>query len=89
MSFLPLAGRPARAQHGFMYPIEMVEERQRELHRLRHADRRAVGDGVGRWRKGAGRALASLAVAVGVPRSERATIRCRVGAALTLVPPQP
>jgi hypothetical protein len=89
MSFLPLVGGPDRAQHWAMYPMEMVEERQQELHRLRHGARRAVGSDVGKWRKGAGRALASLAVAVGVPRSERATIRCRVGAALTLAPPQP
>ena len=65
---------------------EMVQERLQELHRLSRAERASAGDIAG-WRRRAGRALASLAVAVAVPRSDRATTRSRVGAALTVCPP--
>jgi hypothetical protein len=57
------------------YVIEqMVEERQQELRRLAHvgAGARAVGHARHEaWRRAAGRALVAVAVAVGVPRSER------------------
>ena len=70
-----------------LYAVEqMVQERREELHRLSHADQAARREAVPGWRRRAGRALASLAVAVAVPRSHRASTRSRVGAALTLEP---
>ena len=65
---------------------EMVEERRAELQRQRHADRGGVVTGIPGWRRRAGRALASLAVAVAVPRSDRENTRGRVGAALSIDP---
>lgn len=65
---------------------ELVQERRAELQRQRHAARGGLGDGVPGWRRRAGGALASLAVAVAVPRSDRETTRGRVGAALSVDP---
>ena len=75
-----------RAMHQFATE-EMVQERQQELRRLSQVDRQARALRVPAWRERAGRALASLAVAVAVPRSHRPTVRCRVGALLSLEPP--
>ena len=66
---------------------EMVQERRSELHRMRTADRRAAHDGIPAWRRRAGRALASLAVTLGVPAAQRPTTRRRVGDALCFDPP--
>ena len=65
---------------------EMVQERLEELHRLSHTERAGPREDVAGWRRRAGGALASLAVALAVPRSDRATTRGRVGAALSIDP---
>jgi hypothetical protein len=66
---------------------EMVEERRRELQRIRTADRRTDSFAVPAWRRRAGRALASLAVTLGVPAVHRPVTRRRVGDALCFDPP--
>ncbi len=65
---------------------EMVQERLEEMHRLSHTDQAGRPEALPGWRRRAGGALASLAVAVAVPRSDRETTRSRVGAALTIDP---
>ena len=76
MSFLPLAAARSQEEYGAMHPYaveEMVEERRAELQRQRHADEGGFRDGIPGWRRRAGRALASLAVAVPVPPPALAT----------------
>ena len=95
MSFLPLAGMGHGNDHGAMHPYvvdRMVRERQEELARQAHADRSVraacrTAAGVPAWRRGAGRALMALAVAVAVPRSRRRTTRRAVVSALGPAPP--
>ena len=65
---------------------QMVEERRQELHRLARLDAGARRLSVGAWRRRVGRALAALAVAVGVPEPHRLATRRRVDAALDLNP---
>ncbi|MEA2900660.1 MAG: hypothetical protein QOH36_547 [Actinomycetota bacterium] len=71
------------------YVIEqMVEERQRELRLLAHADagaralRSQARDSA--WRRAVGRALVAGAVAVKVPRPQRRAAHCQVTATLGL-----
>jgi hypothetical protein len=66
---------------------EMVRERRGELSRLAAVDRRVTRERVRPWRGVAGRALASLAVAVSVPRTQRTPVRQHVVAALRLEHP--
>lgn len=66
---------------------EMVRERRNELQRLATHDRRGEEHPVRPWRGLAGRALASLAVVVGVPRVHRRPVRQHVTAALRLEHP--
>ncbi len=66
---------------------EMVQERHNELLRQRRADAQATRYGVPPWRRRAGLALASLAVTLGVPRSDRPATRRQVGDALCFDPP--
>lgn len=63
---------------------EMVRLRRAELQRLAEVDRRVAQERIHPWRGAAGRALASLAVAVGVPRTQRTPVRRHVDAALRL-----
>jgi hypothetical protein len=66
---------------------EMVQERRRELQRQRAAGGEAAPHGVPAWRRRTGRALASLAVTLGVPAADRTATRRQVGAALCFDPP--
>ena len=71
---------------------QMVQERRQELLRLSEADRRVraarqVRTPLRTWRRGAGRALVGLAVAVGVPRARRANARRQVASVLGLERP--
>jgi hypothetical protein len=72
------------------YVIErLVEERQEELRRLARVEVGARAAGQARhaeWRRSVGRALVAVAVAVGVPRSERRAAHCRVTTTLGFEP---
>jgi hypothetical protein len=73
-----------------LYSIDgMVQERIEELHRLSRLDAGARRSAVPGWRRRVGRRLAGLAVAVGVPPSQRPASRARINAALCLDPPSP
>ena len=73
------------------YAIEsMVQERRSELARLSQAGsgvRAARRARVPAWRRGSAKAIAVLAVAVGVPRSRRGAARRQVTAVLGCEPP--
>jgi hypothetical protein len=90
MSFLPLAEAPPGDEHGGMHPYvmeQLVQARRQEIGRLRRNDRRGCqAEGVGEWRRSAGRALLSLAVTIGVPRTQRDPAR-RSAAALLVCGP--
>jgi hypothetical protein len=90
VSFLPLVSRPGYREDDAMHPYlvdELVRERWSELHRLSAAERSMASHAVPGWRRRAGRALATLAVALSVPPPRRAESRQQVGAALCLEPP--
>jgi hypothetical protein len=90
MSFLPLAGSMRTEENRHMHPYAidlMVDERRQELHRLAGLDAAARQLSVPGWRRRAGRSLAALAVAVGVPPAHRPATRGRIDAALCLEPP--
>jgi hypothetical protein len=77
--------RTEENRHMHPYAIDvMVEERRRELHRLARQDTAARQLAVPGWRRRAGRSLAALAVAVGVPAAHRPATRGRIDAALCL-----
>lgn len=87
MTFLTLAVSVRAEENGHMHPYvidKMVEERRQELHRLSRLDTGRPG----RWRTKAGRGLAALAVAVGVPAPQRPATRGLIDAALCLDPPR-
>jgi hypothetical protein len=90
VSFLPLAGTRPTAEYEPMDAFaveEMVQERRGEVYRMRTTDRIVGSRGVPAWRRRAGRALASLAVTLGVPPADRPTSRRRIGDALCFDPP--
>lgn len=90
VSYLPLVCFPGVREDEVMNPYlvdELVRERWSELHRLSAAERSIASQTVPGWRRRAGRALATLAVALSVPPPHRAESRQQVGAALCLEPP--